>query len=142
MISEYFNVIINQCRIQLNGVKILAFNTFSESDRVTLNACFIIQWQYILLIEQRTNDWEDTHAIAYPNLIYKNNQIRKMKHTPTVHKYTFNNLQTQNVYQHGAHSFICSISMFLNHEPYTIYRGVIIGHFGNTLFQSKAASVM
>lgn len=62
---------------------------------------------------ERINDWEDTHAIANPNLIYKNNQLRRMKYTQTVHKYTysFSNPQTENVYQHGAHSLICSISV-------------------------------
>lgn len=122
----------------------LAIHTFSNSDHVTWNASRCFQWQYILFYKQKTNDQEDTHANANPHLIYKNNQIKKMKFTQTVHKYIINNPQTQNVYQHGAHSLIILPQCYKpNHEPQAIvsYRGVIIGHFGNTSSQSKAASV-
>lgn len=50
---------------------------------------------------------EKTHMrLPTQDLIYKNNQIRKMKYTQTVQKYIFNKPQTQSVYQHGAHSLI------------------------------------
>lgn len=59
----------------------LLTHSLNSSGHVTLNASCSIQRQYILFNEQRTHDWEDMHAIAYPNLIYKNNQIRKMEYT-------------------------------------------------------------
>lgn len=42
------------------------------------------------------------------------------------------------------HSFFYLIvtNQIMSHKLYIIYRGVIIGHFGNTLSQSKAASVI
>lgn len=86
----------------------LLTHSLNSSGNVTLNASCSIQRQYILFNEQRTHDWEDMHAIAYPNLIYKNNQIRKMEYTQTVHKYIFNNPQTQNV--NVSMEPICSIS--------------------------------
>ena len=40
------------------------------------------------------------------------------------------------------HSFLLIQPHLIDHRRYTTDRGVDIGHFGNTLFQSKAASVM
>ncbi len=143
LISRHLDVIINQnsaahrCFSTADWMRIktamsffyflsLAFNTFSNTTVSLSMPAVIFSDGTFCLINSELITGKTRMRLPTQTWYIKTIKSERWKYTQTVHKYIFNNPQTQNVYQHGAHSFICSISTWqtsflLNHEPRAIY---------------------